>query len=689
MKKSNLILAICMASTPAVYAQSEIDEILVYGQQMNVETETGSRMGLTLIETPASVDIIDGDTIRSRIEPTVIGAVTRSAGFTNESNPGNGGQSIAARGFRGQGAVTKLYDGTNYYTAVSTITFPFDTWGVERIEVLKGPSSVMYGEGGIGGAINVIPKSPGFDVERDLRLTAGENGALGVGIGLSGGLTDDLAYRLDISHQESDGWVNNGSSESQMISAALLWQVSSDLSLTARFDYGDQSPMKYFGTPLIDGDFVDSLVASNFNVGDAQLSYEDKSFRLKADWAISADAAMEAEVYQLQSDRYWRNSEFYSYDEVTGLVERFDPLELAHDMEHTGLRTNFTFNNQLGGFDVRSSIGFEMNDVSFLRPSNFNSNNPLSVDFAADFDVVDPNSFVAGVLSDLTAIDMDTDIEANVEQFALVAEAQVQLSDPLSLVVGLRSESIDTDYDRVGLIPLEQSVNPTTGRVGLVYELNNVAAVYGQYSTGATHPSNSIVSTSASNRELDTIKTEQFEIGIKQAGLDGRLQWSLAYFDITKNNLIEDDPDSGNPNDLIIIPEQTSQGIELGYSLNVGERVQTYGNLVVLEAETDTGATPNYVPESTVNLGLAIAASAKTKAYIDLRYVGERFHPTRPIPSYNVVDVSIAYQVNDDLTLTLKADNLLDELYASAAYYSGTWLVGQPRTFSLTADFSF
>ena len=112
------------------------------------------------METPATVEIIDGDTIRERLDTSILEAVTRSAGFTNDAHHAEGGQDVAARGFHTQGTVTKLFDGTNYYNAWNTISFPFDTWGVERIEVLKGPSSVLYGEGGIGGAYNVIPKRP-------------------------------------------------------------------------------------------------------------------------------------------------------------------------------------------------------------------------------------------------------------------------------------------------------------------------------------------------------------------------------------------------------------------------------------------------------------------------------------------------------------------------------------------------
>ena len=210
------VLAACGGQISPAAAQSTvpdargIEEVLVYGTQGGRESATGSRLALTLLETPATVDIIDGDAIRARVETNVLDAVTRSAGFTNESNPGNGNSSIAARGFDGQGSVTKLYDGTNYFTAAGTITFPFDTWGVERIEVLKGPSSVLYGEGGIGGAINVIPRRPQRERSGDVRVIMGENDTAFVGLDYTGGIGESAAYLVDYSNSQSDNWVRSG-----------------------------------------------------------------------------------------------------------------------------------------------------------------------------------------------------------------------------------------------------------------------------------------------------------------------------------------------------------------------------------------------------------------------------------------------------------------------------------------------
>ncbi|MBT5032010.1 MAG: TonB-dependent receptor plug domain-containing protein, partial [Proteobacteria bacterium] len=395
-----------------------MEEISVFGQQLDSISGTGSRLDLSVMETPATVDIINGDSIRDRIDTSVLEAVTRSAGFTNESNPGNGGQSIAARGFRGQGSVTKLFDGTNYYTAAGTITFPFDTWGVERIEVLKGPSSVLYGEGGIGGAINVVPKVPEQEQGGQVRVSLGEDDTRFIGIDLTGGLTDTVAYRLDYSNGRSDNWIDNSDSKTEMLSVALKWDVSEDLSLTARYDYGDQSPMKYFGIPVVDGDFAKQFLETNFNVGDAEVRYEDMAVRLKMDWTISDALSLQAEAYHLETERYWRNSEFYSLDAQTGLVDRFDPLELGHDMEHDGLRANFLLTNSLGNMALKSSFGFEINDISFSRPSNFGPANSNRVDFGADFDTVDPANFVPGSLSSLTGAGVQLDNVSDVDQLA-------------------------------------------------------------------------------------------------------------------------------------------------------------------------------------------------------------------------------------------------------------------------------
>ena len=685
------VLAACGGQISPAAAQSTvpdargIEEVLVYGTQGGRESATGSRLALTLLETPATVDIIDGDAIRARVETNVLDAVTRSAGFTNESNPGNGNSSIAARGFDGQGSVTKLYDGTNYFTAAGTITFPFDTWGVERIEVLKGPSSVLYGEGGIGGAINVIPRRPQRERSGDVRVIMGENDTAFVGLDYTGGIGESAAYRVDYSNSQSDNWVRSGESDAEMLSLAFDWEVSDDLSLSARYDTGEQHPMKYFGIPVVNGDFFGDFLESNFNVADAEIRYQDDSLRLKADWQASDNVSLQAELYRLSTERLWKNSEYYAYDTGTRLLDRFDPLVIGHDMDHTGLRTNVVFAPRDGS--IRASVGVETNDISFERPTNFGPGNPNPIDFDNDFDTVDPYAFQPRTLLSLTDALYVPDNQSDVIQYAVFAEAQFNPTDRFAVVAALRYDDYDTFYRRLGRAPIDQQVDAVTGRVGIVYDVDDDTALYAQYGTGATHPSSSVVTASAINAQADMIESEQIEVGVKHQVMGTGLQVNVAVFDIVKNNLIEDDPTSGDPDDLLFIPEQTSTGIELGFTYSFPVALQVYGNLAVLNAETNTGETPLFVPEKTLNAGLAWSIADTVRILADVRYVGERFDSAIPIPAYTVFDASARWDISDKFGLTLKADNLFDERYATSNYYSDTWILGRPRTLSLALDY--
>jgi iron complex outermembrane receptor protein len=143
------------AASPAGFAAPTLN--------LTATNSTGSRLNLTRLQTPGSVEVISAETIAERGQQNLLDAVTQNAtGITAIGEPGNGGVAFSSRGFTGADSVKTLYDGTRLYIGSGTVTFPFDTWSAERIEVLRGPASVMYGEGAIGGAINVISKMPSW-----------------------------------------------------------------------------------------------------------------------------------------------------------------------------------------------------------------------------------------------------------------------------------------------------------------------------------------------------------------------------------------------------------------------------------------------------------------------------------------------------------------------------------------------
>lgn len=146
------------------------------GLNLRTPDRTASRLGLTPLETPASVDIVSGETAPARAGHDRRRRDQDATGITTIASPGNGNGAFTSRGFAGPNSIQQLYDGTRFYVGAGTVTFPFDTWNVERIEVLRGPSSVLYGDGAIGGIINVVPKKPTFVPINTARAVVGSDG---------------------------------------------------------------------------------------------------------------------------------------------------------------------------------------------------------------------------------------------------------------------------------------------------------------------------------------------------------------------------------------------------------------------------------------------------------------------------------------------------------------------------------
>ena len=95
--------------------------------QLDTPNDSASRLGLTPLQTPASVEVLTGTTVRDRGDQTISAAVSRATGITMSPAPGNGGSALGARGFVGHNSVMQLYDGTRFYVGAGTVTFPFDT----------------------------------------------------------------------------------------------------------------------------------------------------------------------------------------------------------------------------------------------------------------------------------------------------------------------------------------------------------------------------------------------------------------------------------------------------------------------------------------------------------------------------------------------------------------------------------
>ncbi|WP_188824993.1 TonB-dependent receptor [Brucella endophytica] len=659
------------------------------GPSLDRASNAGSWLGLTARETPASVEIIEGETIRERGETDVNQAIVRNGiGISFMGAPGNGGSSLGMRGFTGHGSVTRLYDGVKLYPGSGTITFPFDSWTVDRIEILHGPASVLSGEGAIGGAINVVPKKPLTDSRRnEIWTMVGTDGQKGLALGSAGPIDERFAYSFDISGKGSDGWMERGDASSLAVSGALRWQANEELALTFSHDHGLNKPSAYFGTPLIDGRLDKRLRRENYNVADSLIRFHDHFTQLKAEWTPSETVTVNSSTYHLYSDRDWRNAESYLYRPETGDILRDSYIAINHHHEQIGHRSDVKFESRFAGMDNRTVVGFDVNRIRF---SNSN-NSPYSGE-----SVVDPVDFDPGFFQ--SPDPFRTTLESTTLQYSLFADNRLQINDQWSVVAGFR-------YDD----PRLKRTNPQTGarftrdldsfnwRVGAVYTPVPDLAFYAQYAQ-ASEPIGSMLSLSEAQRDYALPRGEQYEAGVKLTFLGGRADLTLSAYHIGKTDVLARDPD-----DRTIVRQigrQSSQGIEAALGLDIGHGWRVEANGTILSAAFEdyiqaggdfTGNTPPNVPRQAANLFASWAFAEDWQAYAGLHYVGRTYvndANTATRPGYLTVDAGLQWQVSETATVALNVYNLSDEVYATSGG-TNQWFLAPPRSATLSARFRF
>ncbi|MEN3210900.1 TonB-dependent siderophore receptor [Methylorubrum populi] len=664
------------------------------GLNLTTPNRSGSRLDLSPLQTPASIEVISGQKIRERGQQTVQEAITQNAaGITSIGSPGNGFGAYTSRGFAGVNSVMQLYDGTRLFVGVNTTTYPFNTWNVDRIEVLRGPASVLYGDGAIGGVINVVPKKPVAVPVNAARAALGSDGVKRLAVDSGGPVGENLFYRLNVSGNQVDGWLNqNGDFANLAVSGSLLFQATPDLAVTLSHDYGYQEPLRYFGTPLIGGRIDPRLRFQNYNIDGSRIVFEDNWTQLKVEWSPSDDIVIRNTAYRLLSDRHWRNLESYAFVPTTGLIRRTSPIEIFHHQEQIGNRFDATVKGTLFGFRNEFVAGFEVNHIDF----GVRNNSPYRGENS-----VNPFFFNPGFFSSPDSV--RPLYLSSTDQYSLFAEDRLILSDQLSLIAGLRYDA--PTVRREDLVTPSQSFtkafNALSYRFGAVFNPTPDSSLYASYAT-AVDPVTSLITIPITQKDFKLSAGEQVEIGYKQVFWDGRGEFTLAGYRINKRDLLTVDP--LRPQVPVQVGHQSSHGVEAFLSLGLWENWRVEGNLALLHAQYDdfqqavggvavnfAGNQPVNVPERIANLWLSWAFAPRWEARAGVQFVGETFSDfanTVRRPSYEVVNGSLDYRVSDTSRFSVRVYNLLDTIYPVTGS-ANTWLLGRPRSVEVAYNLTF
>lgn len=674
-------MVLSFSAAPALAQAPEngsTEEIVVLGQaqrdlSFDEPSATGSRLDVPLFDLPASVDRIDQNEIIARGRSSVVDALNGTTGLLGQNRAGAAGV-FSWRGFT-ENAVATLFDGVRVQNSTIT-TRNYDAFTLDAIEVVRGPMSSLFGEGALAGAVNYVRKQP-FQDDRasfEVLAEAGSFDSWRVGAGVNAPVTDTLALRLDGVHSVQGTQVRGDETTTTQVLAGARLDWTPQISSTLQIDWFDQNrDDAYWGTPLIDGRVPFELRAVNYNNATNNL-YKDEVLwvTLNTEWKASDGFSLNHVIYSYDAQRDWRNIGRFLWNSGTQTVGRTFWEDLGYDHQLIGTRLFGT----LKGEGHQLLFGLDASQTDFASPRQYSA--PFGLQQQVDRFNPAPVDFFTFGRTRVPARETD------VEQIGAFAEGRLDVSDALALQAAVRVDQVEADFVRFDATPTARysaSYDPVSWNIGAVWRATPALNVYAQYGRSSTPVDSLLVIGSSGDAAFDLTTGDGFEAGLKARWMDGRLQATLAYFDLSQQDIPSTDPN--NPSRAIQIGEIQSRGVEGSMILNAIDNVTIEANLAVVEAEyarfvefgaVRTGNTPPNVPEVVANMFADWRFAPDWSAGLAVRAVDGVFANTSNtirFPGYTLVDADLRWRVTPNVDVSIIGRNLGDEDYASWATGAG------------------
>ncbi|MEH2107911.1 TonB-dependent siderophore receptor [Nostoc sp.] len=646
--------------------QDDAIELVVTGEQDGYrvpDATTASRLDIPLLETPASIGVITEEFIEDKAPRRVEDLAPYISGVT-AGNDGQGGlfTDFQIRGFStgSQVYINGLRD--NYRSLIR------DFANIERLEILKGFSSLLYGTGSPGGVVNYITKKPQATPGYKFSVDVGSFDFYRSEVDLTGPLTEDknVLYRLVLAFQDSDSFVDNVEDNRIFVAPSLTFLTGGGGSLTIEGEYYRQDKDTSSGAKFLNGEFFydrsytdprNSQIYDHYRIA----AYLDQP--ISKQWSIN----LSGQYFNTQRDlNPLLTSGFFEGDTLNRFYRT-----LFDDYYQYNLRGEVRGNFNVGASEHKLLVGTEYNKYR----SRFNGN----IAFFGNVDIANP-TFDAPLPTDpaeSSADFSDSDWGVYIQDFIKLGQFR--------LLAGLRYGGFDSVTGSA-----DNFVSPS---VGLVYNLTDSASVYTSFSQ-STVPQYGLL---ADGSFPDPRDATQYEVGAKVNLLKDRLTVTAALFNLKQTNIAETDPT--NPDVSILVGDIRSRGFELDISGKVTENFSLIAAYTYLDSEITKSVVPGQEGNRPINsprhtVGLYgkyqfIGGSLKGLSLgTGLVYVGEREgdnENTFELPGYVRVDLGAAYKVNN-LTFRLGIENLFDIRYASGSNNSATISQGSP--FALTGSVS-
>lgn len=645
----------------------------------------GTKTDTPLIEIPQSVSVLTRDRLDNQAVDSLAQALRYSAGVQGEAfgfNPR--AASIRMRGFD----VTSVgLDDLQLRTATDTgEAYNPEVYGAERIEVLRGPASVLYGQTSPGGIVNFITKRPTAEPLREVILEAGNFDRREGRLDLSGPVVEDgsLLYRLTGLVRDSDAQVDFTPDDRVYFAPALTWKPGENTTLTFLSHYQEDKTGDFIWLPP-EGTLTanpNGKIPVNRNPGEPDFDHHE---RTQNAIGYLFEHRVEDHLTLRQNVRYAQSeldrAIVYGGGGLQADLRTLDRFAFENDKKADVL----SIDNQVQWTFATGSVSHTL--LAGLDYQKLNEHNVSAFDAAPSIDIFAP---VYGQAMSTPAVYLDED--RALRQLGLYLQDQIKFDQKWVLSLGGRQDWADTEVvDKLTGTRSEQDDKEFTGRAGLVYLSESGWAPYVSYSESFVP----VAGNDAAGSPFKPETGQQHEVGIKFQPPGANSFITLAAFDLTRQNVSEFAPPAFEQRQT---GEIRSRGIELEGVASLNARLDLIGSYTYLDAEITRSEVPNQqgqrpaqTPEHMASLWADYTLDGGWGVGGGVRYLGSTYADTEPnmvsIPGVTLFDAAAHYDW-EQFRFALNVHNLFDKEYVAAGF-SGFTSYGAARTLKASVTYQW
>jgi iron complex outermembrane receptor protein len=690
--------SIAQAQEPAA-AEKADGEIVVTGLKRQYFGDTPVK------EIPQAVQFLEGKLLQDLNITKLDTALELASGVSKQNNFGGLWDSFAIRGFAGDenfpsGFLVNGFNGGRGYGG------PRDASNVERIEVLKGPNSALFGRGEPGGTINIVTKKPTFDQGGSFSIAGGSWETYRVEGDYNLPLSDTIAVRINGSVEKAESFRDTVETQKYTLTPSFLAKLSDRDIFTYELEYVKQEvpfdrgvvaipTVNADGTTSYDlGAIPNSRFLSNPNDGPIKIGVLGHQAQYQHDfnddWTLMLGAGYKDTTF-----------EGYSSDPELALGRQRldnDGRTLSRQRRYRDYSTtHMVFRGEISGKLETGSIVHNIRiggDWDRFKIKTFQLRyRPTAADQSYSIDIFNPDYSIPAP-TPTSVIQNSTEVQ---KAWGVYAQDQIEITEQFKIRFGGRYDDFSQNIDnRLG------ATNPAaytkfSPMAGLVFEPTSSLSFYASYGKGF-RPNSGV---DVNNNPFAPEVSKSYEVGAKFVTPDGKLTSTLSLYKMKKSNVLTADLLTGLS---IAVGEAKSQGVEF----DVNAKLPAGFELFATYAYTDAGWADDYasagvskndplinIPKHQGNVLLFknfAIGDHEAMLGAGVTHVSRRLGQTAAdfyLPSYTIAKVLGSFNISEQIKLSADVTNLFDKKYYASSY-SALWIQpGTPRQFTVRASFTF